>query len=318
MRACGDCAPTTPAPRRSLQSWTPSAATTSCSTAATTGPTPTGSCSTIVRGGTACVVSAPPSASMWQSFVARNATSAAAFTTCSSSTSNSSVNSPPRPPYDATHQPPPTGRGSPCPTVTVSACQHWRSAKGRTGPCTASPSTASNSHGLLRSHGSTATTARRSMATSDPRSSPTSRRSAATCRPRTLIIPLDEAWSEMDKPGWIVDGQQRCAAIREARVEHFPVCVTAFITDSDADQRSQFILVNSTKPLPKGLIYELLPATSGTLPTQLQVRRFPAYLLERLNHDPGSPLYRLILTPTTPEGVIKDNSVLKMLEHSIS
>ena len=136
--------------------------------------------------------------------------------------------------------------------------------------------------------------------------------------PGTLIIPLDGDWSELDKPGWIVDGQQRCAAIRDAQVDQFPICVTAFITDSDADQRSQFILVNSTKPLPKGLIYELLPATTGTLPTQLQVRRFPAHLLDRLNHHPDSPLYQLIHTPTTPEGVIKDNSVLKMLEHSIS
>jgi hypothetical protein len=48
------------------------------------------------------------------------------------------------------------------------------------------------------------------------------------------------------------------------------------------------------------------------------VRRFPAYLLSRLNYDDGSPWRRLIHTPTTPEGVIKDNSVLKMLKHSIS
>ena len=49
-----------------------------------------------------------------------------------------------------------------------------------------------------------------------------------------------------------MDGQQRCAAIRDAKVDRFPICVTAFITDSDIEQRSQFILVNSTKPLPKG------------------------------------------------------------------
>jgi DGQHR domain-containing protein len=133
-----------------------------------------------------------------------------------------------------------------------------------------------------------------------------------------LIIPIENAWADTDKPGWIVDGQQRCAAIRDAKVDSFPICVTAFITDSDIEQRSQFILVNSTKPLPKGLIYELLPATSGTLPTSLQLRRFPAYLLDRLNHDSDSPLRNLIQTPTSPEGVIKDNSVLKMLEHSIS
>jgi DGQHR domain-containing protein len=137
-------------------------------------------------------------------------------------------------------------------------------------------------------------------------------------RQGTLVIPIEDAWADSDKPGWIVDGQQRCAAIRDAKVDRFPICVTAFITDSDTEQRSQFILVNSTKPLPKGLIYELLPATSGTLPTLLQLRRFPAYLLDRLNHDSDSPLRSLIQTPTCPEGVIKDNSMLKMLEHSLS
>lgn len=136
--------------------------------------------------------------------------------------------------------------------------------------------------------------------------------------PGTLIIPIDDDCADADKPGWVVDGQQRCAAIREARLESFPICVTAFITESDAEQRSQFILVNSTKPLPKGLIYELLPSTVGALPVALQVRRFPASLLEHLNYDTDSPLQSLIQTPTTPEGVIKDNSVLRMLENSLS
>jgi DGQHR domain-containing protein len=133
-----------------------------------------------------------------------------------------------------------------------------------------------------------------------------------------LVIPIDLESPDEDKPGWIVDGQQRCAAIREARLETFPICVTAFITDSDAEQRSQFILVNSTKPLPKGLIHELLPSTVGALPAALQLRRFPATLLDRLNYDDDSPLQLLIQTPTNPQGVIKDNSVLRMLENSLS
>ena len=137
-------------------------------------------------------------------------------------------------------------------------------------------------------------------------------------RPGTLIIPIDPDCAEEDKPGWVVDGQQRCAAIREARIKSFPICVTAFITDSDSEQRSQFILVNSTKPLPKGLIHELLPTTTGTLPTTLQLRRFPAALIDRLNYTPGSPLEGMIHTPTTPDGVIKDNSVLRMIENSLS
>jgi DGQHR domain-containing protein len=145
-----------------------------------------------------------------------------------------------------------------------------------------------------------------------------SRVNGGPVRQGTLTIPISDNTPDEDKPGWVVDGQQRCAAIREARIDSFPICVTAFITDSDADQRSQFILVNSTKPLPKGLIHELLPSTTGTLPTTLQLRRFPAALVERLNYDSGSPLEKLIHTPTTPEGVIKDNSILRMIENSLT
>lgn len=133
----------------------------------------------------------------------------------------------------------------------------------------------------------------------------------------TFVIPVDEEQSDIDKPGWIVDGQQRTAAIRDARIDEFPICITAFVTSSDDDQRAQFILVNSTKPLPKGLIYELLPSTDAALPAALQRKRFPAHLLDRLNYDADSPLQGMIRTPTTPEGIIKDNSVLRMLENSL-
>src|SRR4051812_8082798 len=129
-----------------------------------------------------------------------------------------------------------------------------------------------------------------------------------------LIVPVTERASEIAKPGWIVDGQQRTAAIREADVDSFPVYVTAFITDSVTEQRSQFILVNSTKPLPKGLIHELLPSTPvADLPLLLLKKRYPAMLLDRLNYDPDSPLRQRVRTPTTPSGIIKDNSILRMI-----
>ena len=159
-----------------------------------------------------------------------------------------------------------------------------------------------------------------------------------------LLVPIGNEVDGM-KAGWIVDGQQRSAAIRDARISDFQVFVTAFITDSAAEQREQFILVNSTKPLPKGLIYELLPATDAQLASHLQKRRFPAYLLDRLNYDSRSPLHLAIQTPTNPyvdgkvksrrgiaanskkgpaakldpiiRGFIKDNSILKMIENSL-
>lgn len=133
-----------------------------------------------------------------------------------------------------------------------------------------------------------------------------------------LVVPLDNADPEEEKPGLIVDGQQRTAAIRDARIESFPICATAFIANDEREQREQFILVNSTKPLPKGLIYELLPTTEMKLPPLLQRRRFPAQLLARLNADSKSPLRGKIRTPTTPAGVVQDNSLLKMLENSLS
>ena len=134
----------------------------------------------------------------------------------------------------------------------------------------------------------------------------------------TLVIPLDSSLPDEKKPGFIVDGQQRLAAVREADIDSFPICVTAFITSDVRQQMEQFILVNSTKPLPKGLIYELLPSTTTALPSLLQKRRLPAYILTRMNHDLGSPLFEKIQTTTNPTGPIKDNSFLKMLEQSLS
>lgn len=133
-----------------------------------------------------------------------------------------------------------------------------------------------------------------------------------------LHIPLPASHDDADKPGWVVDGQQRIAAVRDAAVKAFPMMVVSFIARDDREQREQFILVNSTKPLPKGLIYELLPTTDARLASKLQRRRVPALLLARLNHGPQSPLYGMIHTPTTPDGLIKDNSVLRMLENSLS
>lgn len=133
-----------------------------------------------------------------------------------------------------------------------------------------------------------------------------------------IAIPIDDREPDDKKPGWVVDGQQRSAALRDARLDGFPVFVTAFITDSVAEQRSQFILVNSTKPLPKGLIHELLPSTpQADLPVALLRRRYPALLLERLNFDEDSPMRGMIRTPTTVGGSIKDNSVLRMLGASL-
>ena len=100
-----------------------------------------------------------------------------------------------------------------------------------------------------------------------------------------LIIPVDESLPESEKPALLVDGQQRAAAIRDADVAEFPVAAVAFIAAGADEQRSQFILVNNTKPLPKGLIHELLPDAAGYLPPKYARRQLPAQVMTRLNLD---------------------------------
>ena len=134
--------------------------------------------------------------------------------------------------------------------------------------------------------------------------------------PGILEIPIYK--KDEEKVGFIVDGQQRLAAIRESRRESFPVFAVAFVAESDDEQREQFMLVNSTKPLPKGLIHELLPGVQGHLPPHLEKRKLPAELVAHLNHSEDSPLFHTIRTATNPSGRIADNSMLRILESSLS
>ena len=90
----------------------------------------------------------------------------------------------------------------------------------------------------------------------------------------TILFPIGNP-SMRTVAGWVVDGQQRAAASREAQLDNFPMPVVAFITDDLREQRAQFILVNNTKPLPKGLIHELLPVTDAHLPAALIRKRYP-------------------------------------------
>ena len=126
------------------------------------------------------------------------------------------------------------------------------------------------------------------------------------------------------QPGWIVDGQQRTAAISQAldnpksQIESFPVSIVGFEADSERDQRTQFILVNSTKPLPNSLIHEMLPSVEKEeLPLDLQTKIIPYTLIEYLNFRDDSPLKGKIKTQTLTEGVAKDNSFATMLHASI-
>lgn len=125
------------------------------------------------------------------------------------------------------------------------------------------------------------------------------------------------------KPAWIVDGQQRALALSICNKDSFPVPIIAFVADDISIQRDQFFRINNTKPLPRGLVNELLPEVSTPLPPKLAIRKTPAALCDLLNQSESSPFCGLIRRPSTPENeqleaVIADNSIISMLKESLN
>lgn len=136
----------------------------------------------------------------------------------------------------------------------------------------------------------------------------------------TLTIPLPALGRP--KPAWIVDGQQRALALSQCRRQQLSVPVNAFIADEVDLQRDQFLRVNNTKPLPRGLITELLPEVSTLLPANLAVRKAPAALCDLLSRDPESPFCGLIRRASLDaeaksKAFINDNAVVRMVEESL-
>lgn len=97
----------------------------------------------------------------------------------------------------------------------------------------------------------------------------------------------------------IVDGQQRTAAIRDADVESFPVAVVGFVAENESFKREQFMRVNSSRPLPRQFIMELLPGVDSAITAELEKKRVPAIIIDALNNDHESPLLGLIKTATS-------------------
>lgn len=139
--------------------------------------------------------------------------------------------------------------------------------------------------------------------------------------PGVLEIPIPHNGGT--KPAWIVDGQQRVLALAMSKRKDFPVPVNAFVADEIEIQRDQFLRVNSSKPLPRGLITELLPEVSSSLPTNLSKRQMPSAICDWLNSEKTSPFFQLIRRASTKgtdsgkAAVIADTSIVKMLEESL-
>lgn len=118
-------------------------------------------------------------------------------------------------------------------------------------------------------------------------------------------------------PGFVVDGQQRLTALSGLDKPGFEVFVSALVCRDYDELRQQFVLINNTRPLPKTLIYELLPTVDG-LPERFTSRKFAARIVERLNYQGGTALRGQIRQHTNPAGVISDTAVQKLVMNSAS
>ncbi len=136
----------------------------------------------------------------------------------------------------------------------------------------------------------------------------------------TLEIPVPS--SEGQKPAWIVDGQQRTLALCKSRKSKLPIPVCAFIADDLPIQKDQFFRINTTRPLPRGLITELLPEVSSNLPARLASKQIPSAIVEWLATTQESPFFGIIRRASmkpedTAKACIADASLIKSIEESI-
>src|SRR5262249_10900539 len=137
----------------------------------------------------------------------------------------------------------------------------------------------------------------------------------------TLEIPVPRNGGP--KPAWIVDGQQRAFALWGSRLADMPVPVNGFVADSVEMQREQFLRVNSTKPLPRGLVTELLPEVGSSLRADWATRRIASAACEFLNRANESSFRGLIRRASLSKtdrsrAVVADTGVVRMIEDSLS
>lgn len=130
----------------------------------------------------------------------------------------------------------------------------------------------------------------------------------------TALISICPAQSGL---GFVVDGQQRLTALSGLPDKNFQVFVSILVCNDYEELRRQFVLINNTRPLPKALIYELLPGVDN-LPQRLSSRSVAAHITERLNYDEGSSLRRQIYQHTNPSGVIRDTAIQRVILNSAS
>ena len=114
----------------------------------------------------------------------------------------------------------------------------------------------------------------------------------------------------------VLDGQQRLlACIAAGHREPIPVILSEF--DSHQELREAFVAINNARPLPPGLVAEILSRTEP-LPPRLGDETLARLLAESLNYEPRSPIRGLVRQQTNPGGTLRDTALVRGLRHSLA
>jgi DGQHR domain-containing protein len=131
-----------------------------------------------------------------------------------------------------------------------------------------------------------------------------------------MIAMMDDETSSLSPRGWLLDGQQRVLACLAARHrEPIPVIIRAVKTHEEL--RTLFVTINNCRPLPSGLIAELL-SHAHPLPPQLGDETMARLLVEQLNYDKNSPLCSMVKQQTNKCGIITDTALVRGIRTSLS
>lgn len=133
------------------------------------------------------------------------------------------------------------------------------------------------------------------------------------------LLDVEITVTNNESPGFVVDGQQRLTALSGVERDNFEIFVSAIVCKDYNELRQQFILINNTRPLPKSLIYELLPNVEG-LPDRFGKRSFAAKMVEKLNYTKteNPVFYGRIHQHTNSKGKLSDLAIQKIVMGSAS
>lgn len=113
------------------------------------------------------------------------------------------------------------------------------------------------------------------------------------------------------KCAFVVDGQHRLRAFDYSERKDFPLAITALVDLSLAEVAELFVQINyNQKPVNKSLVFDLLGLSPDMFPGCRELHD----VVERLNEDPESPLYRRIKMLGVGEGTVSQASLITAIE----